>query len=58
MEQFYAGMLSVSGEGKKEQAHFTIELAVENKSNEIIFYTAVPNHKRDLFEKHLLEVRM
>tara|TARA_Y100000031_G_scaffold157148_1_gene216767 strand:+ start:6332 stop:9097 length:2766 start_codon:yes stop_codon:yes gene_type:complete len=56
MEQFYAGMLSVSGEGKDAQAHFTIELAVEDKSNEIILYAAVPNHKRDLFEKHLLSI--
>ena len=54
MEQFYAGMLSVSDE--KEKSHFTMELAVQEGSNDIVFYSAVPNNKRDLFEKQVVGV--
>ncbi|MDP3726198.1 MAG: type IV secretion system DNA-binding domain-containing protein [bacterium] len=56
MEQFYAGMLSVSGTDKKSKAHFTIELALSDKSDEIVLYASVPNHKRDLFEKQILSI--
>lgn len=56
MEQFYAGMLSVSEKSDRGHAHFTIEIALPDKSDEVVFYVAVPNHKRDLFEKHLLSI--
>jgi hypothetical protein len=51
MEQFYAGMMSVG-----EDSSFAFELAVANGSNEFVFYCAVPDEKRNLFEKQILSV--
>ena len=55
MEQFYAGMLSLTKDpkGGVSDVHFTIEIALSNYSDEIIFYTAVPIDRADLFEKHV-----
>jgi hypothetical protein len=55
MEQFYAGMLSVSGESSASE-YFTIELAVENHSDDFVFYSAVPDSKKNLFEKQILSI--
>lgn len=57
MEQFYAGMHSV-GEGRQNfnRNHFTLEIALSDKSDQFVFYTAVPIDKADLFEKQLLGV--
>ncbi len=57
MEQFYAGMLSVSG-GREtaEENQFSIELAVANDSEEFIFYVSVPDSKCGLFEKQFLSI--
>ncbi|MEK7585966.1 MAG: type IV secretory system conjugative DNA transfer family protein [Patescibacteria group bacterium] len=57
MEQFYAGMHSV-GEGRENvnRNHFTLEIALSEDSDQFVFYTAVPTHKADLFEKQLLGV--
>jgi hypothetical protein len=57
MEQFYAGMHSV-GEGRqnKDRSHFTLEIALAEGTDNFVFYTAVPTHKADLFEKQLLGV--
>ena len=56
MEQFYAGMLSASGEGKGEKSHFTLELAVPDGGSQVLVYAAVPDHKKSLFEKHILSI--
>lgn len=59
MEQFYAGMMSISDAGKKQgdsKNHMTVELSVAQDSQEFIFYVSVPNTKADLFEKHILSV--
>lgn len=50
MEQFYAGMLLVSGEGGADN-FITVEIANANGSDEVIFYVSVPDGKRALFEK-------
>ncbi len=55
MEQFYAGMLSVTTE-KDGPDYFTIELANANKSEEFIFYVSVPDAKKVLFEKQILSI--
>ena len=57
MEQFYAGMHSV-GEGRENfnRNHFTLEIALAEDTDNFVFYTAVPTHKADLFEKQLLGV--
>ncbi len=59
MEQFYAGMHSV-GEGKDNhnRNHFTLEIAIAEGSDSFVFYTAVPTHKAELFEKQLLGVHL
>lgn len=59
MEQFYAGMLSISAAGKKygdSKNHMVIELAVANVTEQFIFYVSVPTDKSDLFEKHVVSV--
>jgi hypothetical protein len=57
MEQFYSGMHSV-GEGRQNynRNHFTLEIAISEGSEQFVFYTAVPSHKAELFEKQLLGV--
>lgn len=57
MEQFYAGMHSVADtKSNKEKTHFTLEIAVANDSDHIVFYAAVPDDKASLLEKHVLGV--
>ena len=55
MEQFYAGMQSITNHQGKKQ-HFTLEVAVSDNSDDIIFYVAVPTSHIDLFEKQLLSL--
>lgn len=54
MEQFYAGMLSVGDASVNEPGYFSMELAVPANRPELLFYVAVPNGKRALFEQQLL----
>ncbi len=56
MEQLYSGMSSVSDDDPESAHYFTIELAVSNFSDEFVFYMAVPDTKRDLFEKQVLAI--
>lgn len=56
MEQFYAGMLSVEDAYANEPPYFTLELAVPVNQPHLKFYAAVPNGRRDLFEKQLQAV--
>jgi len=55
MEQFYAGMLSIS-DNKPEENWMSLEIANANFSQEIIFYVAVPSTRKNLFEKQILSV--
>ncbi len=52
MEQFYFGMLSVTGSGNI----FAVEIAKPIDREDVVFYVAVPKDKRDLFESHLTSV--
>ncbi len=56
MEQFYAGLLSVEEAASGEPHYYALELAVPADSPELQFYAAVPNGKRNLFEKQLLAI--
>jgi predicted ribonuclease YlaK len=61
MEQFYSGMLSISGAapaGRHDQKPdwFSIEIAKANGSEEFIFYVSVPTSRKELFEKQILAV--
>src|SRR3989344_405158 len=55
MEQFYAGMLSISSD-KKDPGWFSVEIANSNGSEEFIFYVSVPTIRKELFEKQILAV--
>ncbi len=56
MEQFYAGMLSVSSDKNPGERHIALEIVNSNGSESVVFYVAVPNEKRDLFEKQIVSV--
>lgn len=56
MEQFYAGMLSVSDASTTEPPYFSLELAVPVNRSHLMFYAAVPNSRRDLFEKQVAAI--
>lgn len=55
MEQFYAGMLSISSKEEKEN-WMALEIANANYSQEIIFYVSIPESKKMLFEKQILSI--
>jgi hypothetical protein len=54
MEQFYSGMQSIAL--SKKDLYYTIEIAVSNKRDDIIFYVSVPTEYVSLFEKHALSL--
>lgn len=54
MEQFYAGMQAVGS--TKRPMSYTIEIAVAEGSDQIVFYVAVPTVSVDLFEKQILSL--
>lgn len=55
MEQFYAGMLSVSS--KETGDNFvSLEIANANQSSEVVFFVAVPDSHKSLFEKQILSI--
>jgi hypothetical protein len=55
MEQFYAGMNSISEDPKNtKENYFTLEVALNSGSDEVIIYAAVPNKFISLFEKQVL----
>lgn len=56
MEQLYAGLLSVADAASSEPHYYALELAVPADTAELQFYAAVPNGKRNLFEKQLLAI--
>jgi hypothetical protein len=56
MEQFYSGMLSVENDDENGVGYFVLELTNANHSNEIIFYIAVPDIKKSLFEKQIQSI--
>lgn len=56
MEQFYAGMLSLSNNPDKHNQYLSLEMAIPNNEDEISFFIAVPNGKKDLFEKQILSI--
>ena len=55
-EQFYAGILSLNNEEKPGDFTISIEVAVENTSEEVSFYVCVPDKRTDMFEKQLLSL--
>lgn len=55
MEQFYAGMQSISEDKNNEKEnYFTLEVALGNQSDSVVIYAAIPNKFISLFEKQVL----
>ncbi len=55
MEQFYAGMQSISeGKNNEKENYYTLEIALNNSTDEVVVYAAVPNKHISLFEKQIL----
>lgn len=54
MEQLYLGLQSIGYQNQKE--HYTLEIAVAEGSDDIVYYVAVPNDYIDLFEKQTLSI--
>ena len=55
MEQFYAGMQSISsGTNNENQNYFTLEIALKNDGEQVVIYAAVPDAYISLFEKQVL----
>ncbi len=55
MEQFYAGMQSISSPRNNEnQNYFTLEIALDNHTDQVVIYASVPNVFVSLFEKQVL----
>ncbi len=55
MEQFYAGMHSISeGRNNEKENYFTLEVALGNQSDEVVVYAGIPNKHLTLFEKQVL----
>lgn len=56
MEQFYSGMFSVSVDDKNGAGYFVLELSKPSNSSEVVFFIAVPDTKKSLFENQLLSI--
>ncbi len=54
MEQFYAGMLNIGGTDNSSRRYYTLEIAISNEGNQVMFYAGIPTAKVDLFEKQIL----
>ncbi len=55
MEQFYAGMNSISeGKNNEKENYFTLEVALGNQSDQVVIYAGIPNKHLSLFEKQIL----
>jgi hypothetical protein len=51
MEQFFAGMQAIGPGPNDERNWYTLEIALSNASDQVIFYVCVPRNRSDLFEK-------
>ncbi len=59
MEQFLSGMLSITdnnGSVDYKKNYLVLEIANANGSDQFVFYVAVPNTYKQLFEKQILSV--
>ena len=55
MEQFYAGMHSISeGRNNEKENYFTLEVGLGINTDEVVVYAGIPNKHISLFEKQIL----
>ncbi len=55
MEQFFSGMLSVTTKDEQDN-YMVLEIANANGSDQFVFYVAVPNAHRELFERQIISI--
>jgi hypothetical protein len=55
MEQFYAGMFSVSENGKNSN-YYSIEIAYPQGRDEVVFFCAIPDEKKNIFKNQVLAI--
>lgn len=56
MEQFYAGMFSVSENGKRSDNYYSIEIAYPQGRDEVVFFCAIPDAKKNIFKNQVLAI--
>ena len=56
MEQFYAGMQAIGPGANPDRNWYTLEIALSNSLDQVVFYACVPRNRSDLFEKVVLGV--
>jgi len=56
MEQFYAGMQAIGPGPNLARNWYTLEIALSNTLDQVIFYACVPRSRSDLFEKVVLGI--
>ncbi len=54
MEQFYAGMQAIGPADNPDRNWYTLEIALSNDNDQVVFYVCVPRNRSDLFEKVVL----
>lgn len=54
MEQFFAGMQAIGPGDNPDRNWYTIEIAISNATDEVVFYISVPRDRSDMFEKVIL----
>jgi hypothetical protein len=54
MEQFYAGMQAIGPLGNPEHNWYTLEIALSNDNDHVVFYACIPRNRSDLLEKVVL----
>jgi hypothetical protein len=56
MEQFYAGMFSVSENGGGDNNYYSIEIAYPQGREEVVFFCAIPDEKKNIFKNQVLAI--
>lgn len=56
MEQLYAGLQAIGPGANSEKNWYTLEIALSNASDQVIFYASMPRGKSDMFEKVVLGI--
>ena len=54
MEQFYAGMQTITGTAQGKSRTYTLEIALPSEGDDLVFYAGVPTEHSDRFQKHVL----
>ena len=56
MEQLYAGLQAIGPGSNPDRNWYTLEIALSNTTDQVVFYACVPRQRADLFEKVVLGI--